>query len=163
MQLELLKGETIKENYFKVYKKIIEMKSIVNVKWIKKMEFKADVDGHGLIVDAVKENGGDNSGPRPKSLMLVALAGCTGMDVISILEKMKVNIEYFNIEIEANAKDEHPKKYTDIKIVYKFKGSSIEREKVNKAIQLSMDRYCSVYAVYKEVINISYEIMINEN
>jgi putative redox protein len=139
------------------------MKSYVNVEWNKGMAFKANVDGHSLIVDAIKENGGDNSGPRPKSLMLVALAGCTGMDVISILEKMRVKIECFSVAIEANAKDEHPKKYTDIKIVYNFKGNSIEREKVNKAIQLSMERYCSVYAVYKEVINISYEIKINGN
>jgi putative redox protein len=139
------------------------MKSIVNIEWNKKMAFNAEVDGHNLLVDAVKENGGENSGPRPKSLMLVALAGCTGMDVISILEKMRVSIETFNIAIEADSRDEHPKKYTDIKMIYKFKGNKIEKEKVNKAIQLSMERYCSVYAVYKEAMNISYEIEINEN
>jgi putative redox protein len=139
------------------------MKSVVNVEWNKKMAFNAEVDGHNLIVDAVKENGGENTGPRPKSLMLVALAGCTGMDVISILEKMRVNIVSFSIEIVANSRDEHPKRYTDIKIVYRFIGNNVEREKVDKAIQLSLDRYCSVYAVYKEVIDISYVIEISKN
>jgi putative redox protein len=136
------------------------MKSIIKVEWSKKMTFTAHVDDHVLILDTIKENGGDNNGPRPKSLMLVALAGCTGMDVISILAKMRVNIDYFNIVVEAVSNDEHPKKYTEIVLVYEFKGEKIENEKIDKAIKLSLDRYCSVYAVYKEAIKISYEIKI---
>jgi len=138
------------------------MKSVVNVKYNDNMSFEADIDGHKIIVDASKENGGNDEGPRPKPLMLVALAGCTGMDVVSILKKMKVEYESLNIRVEGVTTDEHPKKYIEMKVVFEFKGKNLPLSSIEKAVKLSEDKYCGVNAFYKEVIKVNYEIVIKE-
>lgn len=132
----------------------------VILNWNNKMSFTADVDGHKLRIDSTEENGGEDSGPRPKSLMLLALGGCSGMDVISIIKKMKIDIKEFNVKVIGTANDEHPKKYTKMKIVYECIGKNLEKEKIEKAINLSLEKYCSVMAVYKDVIKIDYELKI---
>ena len=137
------------------------MKTEVSVTWLNDMSFEADVDGHKIILDANVENGGHNRGSRPKPLMLVALAGCTGMDVVSILSKMRVDVEDLVVKVEGNTVDEHPKRYIDMKIVYYVKGKDIDYEKVKKAVELSQEKYCGVSAFYKEVIDLDYEIRIN--
>jgi putative redox protein len=136
------------------------MKSSVNVKWMDNLKFEAEVNGHKLIMDADEENGGLNKGPRPKPLMMVALAGCTGMDVISILKKMKVELDSFNVKVEGDALEEHPMKYVKMTVIYEFKGHNLEREKLQKAVNLSIDKYCSVNAVYKDALEMEYEIRI---
>ena len=137
------------------------MKHIVNTAWAGKMKFDTEVNGHHIILDAAEEVGGENAGPRPKALMLSALAGCTGMDVVSILKKMKVEPEYFNIKIEADLTEEHPKVYSKVHIIYEFKGKDLELEKLQKAIELSQEKYCGVSAMYKKAMEVSYEIVIN--
>ena len=137
------------------------MKHIVNTSWEGKMKFDSVVSGHHIILDATNEVGGENAGPRPKELMLSALAGCTGMDVVSILKKMKVEPEYFNIRIEADLTEEHPKVYSKVHIIYEFKGKDLEREKLQKAIELSQEKYCGVSAMYRKAMEVSYEIVIN--
>lgn len=132
----------------------------VNTKWEGKMQFDTVVNGHHIILDAAEDVGGENAGPRPKALMLSALAGCTGMDVVSILKKMKVEPEYFNIRIDADLTDEHPKVYSKIHIIYEFKGSNLEIDKLQKAIELSQEKYCGVSAMYKKAMELSYEIKI---
>jgi putative redox protein len=124
------------------------------------MTFEADIDGHKIIVDASAENGGNNNGPRPKPLMLVALAGCTGMDVVSILKKMRVEIESLNIAVEADMREEHPKKYTAMKVIYSFKGNNLEYEKLEKAVKMSEEKYCGVMAFYNDSIKVAIEINI---
>jgi putative redox protein len=136
------------------------MKSEINVKWNDKMSFESDIDGHKIVIDALPESGGEGKGPRPKPFMLLALAGCTGMDVISILRKMRVEPEYFNIKIEAEVSEEHPKKYTDITVIYQFKGKNLPQDKLEKAISLSEEKYCGVSAVYREAIKMNYKIEI---
>jgi putative redox protein len=138
------------------------MKNLVNVKWVGGMAFEADSEGHKILLDASVDNGGKNEGPRPKPLMLMALGGCTGMDVVSILKKMQVNYDELNIKIEGVVSEEHPKKYTEITVTYQFKGKDIPLDKVQKAINLSEDKYCGVNAVYKEVIKMDYKIEIIE-
>jgi putative redox protein len=137
------------------------MKHIVNTAWAGKMKFDTEVNGHHIILDAAEDVGGENAGPRPKALMLSALAGCTGMDVVSILKKMKVEPEYFNIKIEADLTEEHPKVYSKVHIIYEFKGKDLEIEKLQKAIELSQEKYCGVSAMYKKAMDVSYEIVIN--
>jgi len=137
------------------------MKHIVNTAWAGKMKFDTEVNGHHIILDAAEDVGGENAGPRPKALMLSALAGCTGMDVVSILKKMKVEPEYFNIKIEAVLTEEHPKVYSKVHIIYEFKGKDLEIEKLQKAIELSQEKYCGVSAMYKKAMEVSYEIVIN--
>ncbi len=136
------------------------MKREIDVKWDGNMKFITDIDGHKLILDTTEDAGGNNEGPRPKVLLMVALAGCTGMDVISILKKMKVDITSFNLKVEGDINDEHPKKYNAMKVVYEFKGHNISYEKVEKAVNLSIDKYCGVNANLRDAMQMEYEIRI---
>lgn len=135
-------------------------KEQVNVTWLDNMAFEAEVNGHKLILDAESTVGGNNQGPRPKPFMLTALAGCTGMDVISILKKMRVEPSYFNVVVEGDLTEEHPKQFYKMHVIYEFKGKDLPIDKLKKAVSLSEDRYCGVSAVYKKVIELSSEIKI---
>ncbi|MEJ2720668.1 MAG: OsmC family protein [bacterium] len=126
------------------------------------MQFIGELDGFDIPVDADEKVGGRNLGPKPKGLVLTSLAGCTGMDVISILRKMKIEPESFSVEVEAGVTDEHPKVFDGVKIVYRLKGKNIPREKVEHAVELSQDKYCGVSAMLKKATTIEYEIVIEE-
>jgi putative redox protein len=132
----------------------------INVEWTNNMVFQAEIDGHNLVVDASNEAGGENKGPRPKKLLLLALAGCTGMDVISILKKMKVEITKFNVKVIGNTQEEHPKKYNEMKVTYQFSGKNIEYDKLKKAVDLSIEKYCSVIAILKNAVKLEFNIEI---
>ncbi len=138
------------------------MKHIVDMAWTDKVAFEGDMDGHKIIVDANEESGGSDLGPRPKKLMLTALAGCTGVDVIMILKKMKVIPGAFNVIVEADVTEEHPKHYTKIKVIYQFKGNNLPMEKLEKAVRLSETTYCGVTAAYRKAMEITSEIRILE-
>lgn len=111
---------------------------------------------HWVVMDTAKEIGGNDAGPRPMELMLMALAGCTGMDVISILEKMHVKYNDFRIEITANKSSEHPKVYTKIFIKYRIWGE-VPEDKLISAIELSQVKYCSASAMIKKAAEITYD------
>jgi putative redox protein len=136
------------------------MKTKIDCAWKQDMAFEADVNGFKIMLDAEPTVGGMNSGPRPKPLLLVALAGCTGMDVISILKKMKVEPAFFNVSVEGELTEEHPKYYNKIHIIYELKGKDIEREKVEKAVNLSRDKYCGVNALLQFGAEVTHEIRI---
>jgi putative redox protein len=136
------------------------MKTSIDMNWKGGMAFETEMNGHKIVVDADDSVGGHDLGPRPKGLMMVALAGCTGMDVVSILKKMRVNLNYFNVRVEGNLTEEHPKQYDAMKLIYEFGGENLDQEKLKKAIDLSMERYCGVSAVYKKIMEMSYEIVI---
>jgi len=138
------------------------MKDAINVKWSEDMAFEAIVDNHRIVLDSSPAVGGKNRGPRPKPLIMVSLAGCTGMDVISILKKMKVAVSGFNIQVVGTLTEEHPKQYTAIKLIYEFSGKDLPLDKIKHAIELSQEKYCGVSATLKKTIEISYEIKINE-
>ena len=138
------------------------MKHVVDMAWTDKVAFEADMDGHKVIVDATEEVGGSDLGPRPKKLMLTALAGCTGVDVIMILKKMKVEVEAFNVIVEADVTEEHPKHYSKMKVIYQFKGKDLPYEKLEKAVKLSEEKYCGVTAVYRKAMEVETEIRIVE-
>jgi len=133
------------------------MKSKVTLK--EGMNFIGDLDGHELSIDADPAVGGQDKGPRPKGLMLTSLAGCTAMDVISILRKMKHEPEAFSVETEADLTDEHPKVFKSIKIIYRIKGD-VPREKAEKAVSLSLDRYCGVTDMLRKAAPVDFEIII---
>lgn len=137
------------------------MKHIVETSWKEKMEFDAEVNGHHIAMDTQTESGEMSAGSSPKQLMLAALAGCTGMDVVSVLEKMRVELKAFDIKIEAEMTDEHPKYYSSFHIVYLFTGENLPMDKLEKAIELSQERYCGVSYMYKQFAKITYEIKIN--
>ncbi len=136
------------------------MQSVVDVKWNGDLSFEAIIEDHRIMMDLDEERGGRNSGPRPKPLMLASLGGCSGLDVVSILKKMKIYPEYFNMKIIADQTEELPKKYHKIHIIYEFKGDDLQEGKIKKAIELSQDKYCGVSAVYKKSIEMTYEIKI---
>ena len=101
----------------------------IDIKWATNMSFKANINGHELMLDLEESAGGTNLGPKPKPLLLVALGGCTAMDVISILKKMRIEPEYFNVKVDGEVTEEHPKHFTKIKLIYEFRGKNLPLEK----------------------------------
>lgn len=131
----------------------------VNVDWQGDLEFKNQLpSGHELTVDAAEKSGGHNKGPRPMELLLSGLAGCTGIDVVLILNKMKTELEDFAMEVDAERAEEAPKRFTKIHIKYKFKGKKLDERKVERAIRLSEEKYCSASSSLNAEITSSYEI-----
>lgn len=138
------------------------MDNKINVAWTGDMSFEAEVNDFKIKLDADEKVGGKNSGPRPKPLTLVSLGGCTGMDVISILAKMRVVPEYFNIEVTGELTDEHPKHYHKIHVVYTFRGKDLPLVKLEKAISLSQERYCGVNEMLRKSSKITHDIVIED-
>jgi putative redox protein len=136
------------------------MTHIVNTSWKGNMLFDANVSGHHVMMDALPTVGGEGKGSRPKELMLAALAGCTGMDVVSILKKMRVEFTGLDIRVEANVTQEHPKHYDHMHLIYEFTGNDLLLDQLTKAVELSQERYCGVSFVYKKAMEVSYEIRI---
>ena len=132
-----------------------------NVKWKGGLEFESELpSGHNVTIDAKEESGGSDNGPRPTELLLNGLAGCTGIDVTLILKKMKQDLVDFSIEVESERAEEHPRRFTDIHLIYKLKGRNLDEKKVEKAINLSEEKYCSASASLNA--NITSEYIIEE-
>ena len=138
------------------------MAEIVKVEWAGDMAFEAEVNDFKIMLDAEPRVGGQNKGPRPKPLTLVSLGGCTGMDVISILTKMRVKPDYFNVEVSGELTDEHPKYFHTIHIKYIFRGKDLPMEKLEKAVNLSQDRYCGVSEMLRKSSKLTHEIIVEE-
>jgi len=123
------------------------------------MNFKALAEGHNITIDVDKKAGGTNAGPGPKVLMLVSLAGCTGLDVVSLLKKMKVGFSDFTIRIDASLTKVHPVIYDDVTITYSIKVDKAHEPKVRKAVSLSQDKYCGVSAMFRSFAKLSNKIV----
>lgn len=126
------------------------------------MAFEMNLDGHKLITDASEDIGGNNLGPRPKQLLLAGLIGCTGIDVMSILKKMKVQLDDCIIKVEADNTEDHPRVYENIHLTYIFKGKNLPRKSIEKAVSLSQEKYCGVSAMLKKATTVTYDIIIEE-
>lgn len=122
-------------------------------KWKKAHEFTSHLDHNIINIDGARQNGFG-----PKSLLLSGLAGCSGIDIVDILEKMRVEFSDFEIDVEADQTDEHPKVYKDINITYKIKTAKQNEEKVKKAIDLSLEKYCGVSAMLRKNSPIHYKL-----
>ncbi|MDO9511896.1 MAG: OsmC family protein [Bacteroidales bacterium] len=138
------------------------MANKISVNWAGDMAFEAEVNNHKIMLDASENVGGKDRGPRPKPLLLVALAGCTGMDVVSILKKMRVKPDAFRMEADADMTEEHPKIYKNIRLTYFFKGTDLPMDKLQKAVELSQENYCGVSAMLKKASDFTYKIVIEE-
>ena len=138
------------------------MKETISARWLTDLAFEAEVDGHKIYMDTNMEHGGKNTGPRPKPLMMVALAGCTGMDVAAILQKMREEVEELTVEVEGDVTEEHPKRFEGMKIIYRIKGKDINLKNVEKAVKLSKEKYCGVSANYAKAFPIEHEIILEE-
>ncbi|WP_203289899.1 OsmC family protein [Metabacillus sp. cB07] len=128
------------------------------IKWNGNMSFSGtSPSGHAVKMDGPTEAGGENSAPRPTELLLHAVAGCTGIDIISILQKMRLNPSAFEMDLTGTRAEDHPKRFTAIHIHYKLEGD-LPEEKVIRAIQLSKDKYCSVSQSLNAEITAEYSI-----
>ena len=131
--------------------------------WKGKMSFDGTANSQFIIpLGTAAESGGDNDGFRPMELLLVGLAGCTGMDVISILEKKKQDVTAFEVRVHADRAETHPKIFTKIVLEYIITGHSIEKEAVERAVELSSTKYCSAEAMLAKVAEIVNSILIVE-
>ena len=131
------------------------------LEWSGELSFAAELQGHRLDVDADPNFGGKERGPRPKHLVLTALGGCTGMDVVSLLKKMQMPFDSLAIEVEGEAREEHPQVYTRIHIRYILKGDALDQDKIQKAIGLSLDKYCAVAAMLSKTAAVGHEVLLN--
>ncbi|NJX13911.1 OsmC family protein [Tamlana crocina] len=123
----------------------------VSTKWLGEMRFEStNPSGHHLFIDAGEENGGKGEGYRPKALMLSGLAGCSGLDVAALIKKMKLEVDEFNIEIEANLTEEHPKYYDKVAMHFHFYGENLSEKKLQRAVDLSIEKYCGVMEMFRK-------------
>jgi putative redox protein len=123
--------------------------------WKKKLEFESRQEHNFISLDGNKKNGFG-----PKALLLAGLAGCSGVDVVEILEKMRIEFDSFEMETETMLTEEHPKVFKEVHITYKVKTDKDNEEKVRKAIDLSLDKYCGVSAMLKKNSPITYKLII---
>ena len=131
----------------------------ITTTWQGKMQFDStNPSGDTMMIDAGPENGGEGKGFRPKALMLSALAGCTGLDVASLIEKMKLEVADFKIETEGDLTEEHPKYYHSVRVVYHFYGNDLEKEKLQKIVNLSVEKYCGVMEMFRKFAQVDVKI-----
>jgi putative redox protein len=133
-------------------------KHIISTNWKGGLAFETNLNGHVVTMDAPVESGGTNTGPGPKRLLLTALSGCTGMDIVSILQKMRVEFEDLQIDVEGVLADEHPKRYEKMHVIYTIKGKDLPHDKVEKAVKMSEETYCGVRATFAPGVALSSEI-----
>jgi len=131
------------------------------VTWKGGMKFEGvSRSGRPILLDGAPETGGENAGPRPMETLLFALGGCTGMDVVSIMDKMQLPYTSFRMEIEAHRNHDHPKYFQTVHVVYHVTGHNLPRERVERAVALSRVKYCSVMASLKA--EITTEVVLHE-
>ena len=130
----------------------------VTTTWLGEMRFEStNPSGHNLFIDAGEENGGKSEGYRPKALMLSGLAGCSGLDVAALIKKMKLKVDHFKIETEANLTDEHPKIYDKVGMYFHFYGNALNEKKLQRAVDLSVEKYCGVMEMFRQFSELKIE------
>lgn len=138
------------------------MKNKVEVSWKGQMLFESVTNEGSVMIDADKAVGGQGKGLRPKKMMLTALGGCTAMDVASLLKKMRAEVDDFKILVEANLTDEHPKYYDKVHVTYQFFGKDFKKDKIEKSVKLSVERYCGVMEMFRQFAKVTTEIQYLE-
>ena len=123
--------------------------------WKKAHEFEAQHEGNKIQIDGSTENG-----HGPKALLLSALAACSGIDIVDILVKMRLSFSDFIIETEAEQTEEHPKVFKEILVTYRIKTAPENEDKIKKAIDLSLEKYCGVSAMLRKNSSITYKLVI---
>ncbi len=116
--------------------------------------------GHWVVMDTDKKYEGSEGAAKPMELFLMGLGGCSGMEILSILKKMRVAVADLKVNIQAAQSDEHPKVFTKMDIEYIFQGSELDAQKIEKAVQLSHEKYCPVIAMLKNEVQIKYKYQL---
>ena len=136
----------------------------VTTHWRGNMVFESDNPRWpSIMMDASKDFGGTNSGMAPKAMMLSSLAGCSGLDIVSILNKMKVKIDDFKMEIIGELTDEDPKYYHTVTVNYHFYGNNLKESKIKKAVDLSVEKYCGVMEMFRRFARVNIAIHYHNN
>lgn len=139
------------------------MKHEANIRWAGNMTFVGKAGTNHLVpMDTVPEFGGDSSATKPLELLLLGLGGCTGMDIVSLLRKMRVDFTGIEMNITADRAEDHPTVYTKIDIEYVITGRGVDPEKVKRAVDLSQEKYCSVSAMLRKACPVNYTTRIVE-
>ncbi len=140
------------------------MTNKITTTWLGNMKFEStNPSGQNLFIDAGEENGGNNDGYRPKALMLSGLAGCAGLDVAALIKKMKLEVDTFKIEIEANLTNEHPKYYDKVEMNFHFYGANLDAKKLQKSVDLSVEKYCGVLEMFRQFADVSIHSFFHKN
>lgn len=134
----------------------------IETQWMGKMQFNALVNGHSVIMDAPERAGGEDNGPIPKPLILAALSGCTGMDIVALLRKSNEVINDFDIKVTGELSKQAPIQYVSIHLQYLFKADDNARQPVLQAVTDSQEKYCGVSSMIKKVIPVTWEIIFND-
>lgn len=116
--------------------------------------------GHSIVMDGAPENGGRNIGVRPMEMMLLGLGGCTGFDVVMILERSREKVTACEVSLEATRADEDPKVFTHVKMTYRLKGENLKPTAVERAIKLSSEKYCSASKMFEKTATIEHEWIV---
>lgn len=117
------------------------------IKWVEGLQFLGEsATGHAIVMDGDIEAGGKNTGMRPTELLLIGLGGCSGMDIVTILQKKKQQVTSIVINVKGTKAESYPKKFTEIEIEFVVSGKDISEDAVKRAVELSMEKYCSVKA-----------------
>lgn len=138
------------------------MSTKIELNWKGQMLFESVAPEGNVMIDAGPDSGGQGKGLRPKAMMLSSLAGCSGMDIASLLKKMRAEVEDFKIEVEANLTEEDPKFYDKVHVVYRFFGSDFKKAKIEKAVKLSVEKYCGVMEMFRQFADVTTEIIYVE-
>jgi len=130
----------------------------ITARWNNDLNFTSIGPGGEIHMDGASSTEGESGGLRPKALMLSSLAGCTGMDIVSLLKKMRAEVADFKIEVTGELTEAHPKYYHKVNLVYKFYGTNFKKDKIEKAIKLSEERYCGVLEMFRQFAKVTKEI-----
>jgi putative redox protein len=137
------------------------MKHAATVHWAGKMSFIGKAGSNHLVpMDSGPEFGGESSATKPMEMLLIGLGGCTGMDVVSLLKKMRQDFAGIEVNITADRAEEHPNVYTKIDLEYVIYGPGIDEEKVKRAVELSQEKYCGVSAMLRKSCPVNYTFRV---
>jgi len=138
------------------------MTNKIELNWKGQMLFESVAPEGSVLIEAGEELGGQGKGIRPKAMMLSSLAGCSGMDIASLLKKMRAEVADFKIEVEAHLTEEHPKFYDKVHVKYTFFGSDFKKDKIEKSVKLSVNQYCGVMEMFRKFAEVTTEILYVE-
>ncbi len=145
-------------------KNYLYMANIVTTQWQGGMQFKSDnPSGKTFVMDTDVEGSDERFGLSPKALMLSSLAGCTGLDVVSVLNKMKVKVDDFKMVVEGELTDEHPRYYHKVSVDYHFHGKDLKASKLQKAVDLSVEKYCGVMEMFRQFAEVKTTVHVHES
>ncbi len=134
----------------------------VSIEWVQQVQFVAETgSGHGVVIDGAPEYGGRNTGPRPMELVLAGAASCTAFDVVLMLNKSRQKFTRLQVQAEAVRAETDPKVFIAIKLTYRLAGPALDRKAVERAVQLSKEKYCSATAMLGHTAEITTEIILD--